>query len=224
MARWGLAIGIVLGTFTLCILVVVLASAQGAPQQKSQSALVEPQKPQMSEEVFKDIQVLKGVPVDQFMDTMGFFSASTGLNCTGCHGLAIGGGDWSKYADETPVKTTARKMILMMNNLNKDNFGGARFVTCYTCHRGSTNPEVTPSLAVEYGVPIDDPNGIEVVNQASGAPPADQVFDKYIQALGGAQQLSGLTSFVAKGTYKVGIRTSWMSRWKCLPRLRTSAR
>jgi len=33
-----------------------------------------------------------------------------------------------------------------------------------------------------------------------GTPPADQILDKYIQALGGADALSKLTSFTAKGT------------------------
>src|ERR1051326_7480310 len=28
---------------------------------------------QLAEDVFKNVQVLKGIPVDQFMDTMGFF-------------------------------------------------------------------------------------------------------------------------------------------------------
>ena len=32
-------------------------------------------------------------------------------------------------------------------------------------------------------------------------PSADQILDKYIQAVGGAQALAKLTSFVAKGTY-----------------------
>ena len=36
----------------------------------------------MAEEVFKNIQVLKGIPVDEFMGTMGFFSAALGMNCT----------------------------------------------------------------------------------------------------------------------------------------------
>jgi len=36
---------------------------------------------------------------------------------------------------------------------------------------------------------------------AAGAPTAEQILDKYIQALGGAQQVAKLTSFVAKGTY-----------------------
>ena len=50
-----------------------------------------PQKVPMAEEVFKNVQVLKGIPVDQFMGTMGFFSASLGLNCTDCHVDESGG-------------------------------------------------------------------------------------------------------------------------------------
>jgi len=158
------------------------------------------QQPQMAEEAFKNIQLLTGVPVDQFMDIMGFFSASTNLNCIDCHGEAAGGG-WEHYADQTPMKAKARKMMLMVQNLNKDSFGGARFVTCYTCHRGDRRPQVDPSLAIQYGEPTIDPNLVEITRQAAGAPSADQVFDKYIQALGGSRGLAGLTSFVAKGTY-----------------------
>ncbi len=39
------------------------------------------------------------------------------------------------------------------------------------------------------------------------APSVDQILDKYIQAVGGAQRLATLTSFVAKGTYS-GYDTS----------------
>ena len=54
------------------------------------------ERPQLAEEVFKNVQILKGIPVDQFMGTMGIFSASTGLNCTDCH-LDESGGDWAKF-------------------------------------------------------------------------------------------------------------------------------
>ena len=40
------------------------------------------QKPQMSEDAFKNIQVFRGIPVNEFMGTMGFFAASLGMNCT----------------------------------------------------------------------------------------------------------------------------------------------
>jgi hypothetical protein len=179
------------GALALCFLPMALVYGQTARQQR----------PQMAEEVYKNIRLLKGLPVDEFLDTMGFFSASTNLNCIDCHGAAAGG-DWSRYADETPMKATARRMILMVQTINKQNFGGASFVSCYTCHRGDKNPKITPSLAVQYSEPApDDPDEIEIDRQAAGAPSPDQLFDKYIQALGGAQPLAGLTSFVAKGTY-----------------------
>ncbi|HEY3160816.1 MAG TPA: photosynthetic reaction center cytochrome c subunit family protein, partial [Vicinamibacterales bacterium] len=86
-------------------------------------------RPPMAEEVFKNIQVLKGIPVDQFMGTMGFFSSSLGLNCTDCHSYDSGG-DWAKYADDTPLKRRARTMVTMMQQINQANFGGRQLVTC----------------------------------------------------------------------------------------------
>jgi photosynthetic reaction center cytochrome c subunit len=182
-----------MGTALVCLLGIASAIGQDVPAQK----------PQMAEDVFKNVQVLRGISVDEFMGTMGFFAASLGLNCTDCHTVESSG-DWKKYADDTPLKQTARRMILMVNTINRGNFGGKRMVTCYSCHRGTDRPKVTPSLAEQYSAPQEDPDEIEIVGQAPapGTPTADQVLDKYIQALGGAQRLADLTSFVAKGTYE----------------------
>src|SRR3954470_4985659 len=111
----------------------------GVASLRGQAAQV--QKPPMAEEVFKNVQVLKGIPVDRFMGTMGFFSASLGLNCTDCH-VEESGGDWARYADNTPLKRTARRMMLMVNGINQTNFGGRQVVTCDTCHRGTNHPNV----------------------------------------------------------------------------------
>src|SRR3954466_16379854 len=89
------------------------------------------ERPPMAEEAFKNIQVLKGIPVDQFMGTMGFFASSTGLNCTDCH-TSESGGDWAKYADDNALKRQARRMVTMMNTINMTNFGGRPVVTCFT--------------------------------------------------------------------------------------------
>src|SRR5215472_5311553 len=89
----------------------------------SGSALQAQEKPLMAEDVFKNVQVLKGIPVNQFMETMGFFSAALGYNCTNCHGTAVLG-NWDKYANETPEKMMARRMIQVVNTINKDLFGG----------------------------------------------------------------------------------------------------
>ena len=37
----------------------------------------------LAEQYFKNIQALRGIPVDEFMDTMGMFAAATGMNCDG---------------------------------------------------------------------------------------------------------------------------------------------
>jgi hypothetical protein len=158
------------------------------------------QKPPMAEDVFKNVQVLRGIPVDEFMDTMGFFSASTGMNCVDCHGEEAGS-SWPKYAVDTPLKQTARRMILMMDMINRANFAGRRIVSCYTCHRVGTTPEFIPSLAEQYSVPPPrEPYNIAAA--ASDPAAVRRVLEKYVLALGGVQRLSSLNSFYAKGTYE----------------------
>jgi len=152
----------------------------------------------LSDQVFKNIQILKGIPVDQFMDAMGMFSASLGYDCTSCHSQDIHY-DRAAFATTTPLITRARQMINMMNGLNEANFGGRPRVTCFTCHRGSPNPEDVPSLALQYADLVDDPNAMTLVRSRNVTP--DQVFAKYMQALGGAQKVTALTSFTARGTY-----------------------
>ena len=158
-------------------------------------AAAQAQQPQMSEEVFKNIQVLKGIPVNQFMETMGFFSASLGVNCTYCH-VQEAGGNWAKYADDNAHKQMARRMVLMVQSMNKANFGGRRALTCYSCHRGDERPRTIPSLTDLYGPPISI-DADDVFETNPKAPPAEQIFDKYLKALGG-----NLTSFSAKGTFQ----------------------
>ena len=153
-----------------------------------------------SEDVFKNVQLLKGIPVDQFMGTMGFFSSSTGLNCTDCHSYDSGG-DWAKYADDTPLKRTARRMITMMQAINEANFGGRQMVTCNTCHRGVQNPNVMPSINALYGSPPPEEPG-DPITQAQGQPTAESIIDKFIAAVGGAQKVAAFTSFTGTGTYR----------------------
>jgi len=154
----------------------------------------------MADDVFKNVQVLKGIPVDQFMGTMGFFSASLGLNCTDCH-VDESGGNWAKYADDNSLKQTTRRMIRMVTAINQTSFGGRQLVTCNTCHRGTRQPNVMPSLTLLYGAPPPDEPG-DPFQQAPGQPAADQVLDKFVLAIGGAQRLSALSTIVAKGSYK----------------------
>ena len=151
-------------------------------------------KPLMSEEVFENIQVLDGIPVDEFMATMSIFSSSLGMCCNECH---AGGQDW--VTDVAP-KRTARVMVEMTDNINQDFFGGRRVVTCWSCHRSGYPPPVVPSLDLMYGPPPQSRWDDELREQQPRFTPPDEIFDKYIQATGGAGPVAKLTSFVAKGT------------------------
>jgi photosynthetic reaction center cytochrome c subunit len=179
----------IIGRVAVCLLSVVMASGQAAQTER----------PQLAEEAFKNVQIIKGIPVDEFMDTMGMFAAATSMNCVDCH-TPDSTATWENFAKDTPLKQTARRMLLMVNAINKDNFKGVRAVTCFTCHNGDRRPKQIPSLLAQYSTPTEDPNEIDAFPNIGG-PSTDQVFDKYIQALGGAQRLAAFTSFVAKGTY-----------------------
>ena len=200
------------GSAVVCLLCVALAKGQAGQQPK----------PQVAEDVFKNVQVLKGIPVDEFMDTMGMFSAALSLNCIDCH-VAESVGSWDKFGDETPLKRRARQMVLMVNAINKDNFSGVKSVSCYTCHRGDMHPRILPDLVAQYATPVEDANSIDI-HPVPGGPTADQVFAKYIQAVGGTQKLAALTSFTAKGTF-IGFETEQtkvpMELYAKAPNLRT---
>jgi photosynthetic reaction center cytochrome c subunit len=170
--------------------VVLIAIGVALAQTASQ------EKPLLAEQAFKNIQVFKGLPVDDFMETMGIMAASLDFDCSDCH---VGAGtDEVNWPADTPRKQMARKMVLMVANINKSNFGGRQVVTCWTCHRNRDKPLVTPVMDTIYGTVTIEPDD-EIV-AAEGLPSAESILDKYIQAAGGAQRLAGLKSFVGKGT------------------------
>jgi hypothetical protein len=187
-------------------LVIISACALGAvgavrlsaePARQAGQAAATPG-PLMSENYFKNIQVLKGIPVDEFMDTMGMFAASLGYDCASCHSSQLYN-DRAAFAIATPQIQRARQMIVMMQAINKQYFGGQPRMSCFTCHRGQDRPGNIPSLAIQYGELMDDPNAMTIFPDTRNTP--EQVFTKYITALGGAQRLAALTSYVATGTY-----------------------
>ncbi len=153
-------------------------------------------KPLMSDQVFKNIQALKGIPVDDFMETMGIMTASLQFDCSDCHANA--GTDKVDWAADTPRKITARMMVNMVQTINKNNFQGRQMVTCWTCHRNRDKPLTTPIMETIYSSPALEPD--DVITQIDGLPSAESILDKFIQASGGAQRLAGLTSIDAKGT------------------------
>src|SRR5205085_142221 len=147
--------------------VVVLSAGQAPPAEKQPPA----------EQVFQNIQVLKGVPADEFLGSMGFIANALSVNCTYCH-VGEGGGGWDEYAKDTDKKVMARKMMVMMNTINKTYFNGTRRVTCVSCHNGNNRPKTTTNMSVYYhATTTDEPD--DVLKQAPGAPSVDQVIDKF---------------------------------------------
>ena len=162
-----------------------LAAAQTTPQEK----------PLLSDQVFKNVQALKGIPVDEFLGTMGLMAAALQFDCSDCHvNAGTANVDW---AADTPRKVMARRMVNMVATINQSNFGGRQLVTCWTCHRNRDKPLVTPTLATIYGSPVVEPD--DVITQFPGLPSPESILDRYIQASGGAQRLAGLTSMSATG-------------------------
>ena len=155
-----------------------------------------PDRPLLAEQVFKNVQVLKGVPVDDFMETMGIMTAALQFDCSDCHANA--GTDRVDWAADTPRKRTARRMVAMVATINKDNFGGRQMVTCWSCHRNRDRPLTTPTMEAIYGMPSLEPD--DVLLPTPGLPAPATILDKFIEASGGAQRLAGLTSIDAKGT------------------------
>ena len=153
----------------------------------------------LAEEIWPGIELLRGRPADEFRDTMGMFAAALGKCCTECHDPAILN-DWDAFAVDTPTIEISRGMIRMVDALNRDNFGGANVVTCFTCHQGKTTPDGVPDLELQYGVPRDQPNSMQIFPSAAADSP-EEIFDRYIAELGGAEQLANFTSFVAQGSY-----------------------
>ena len=153
--------------------------------------------PLLAEQAFKNIQALRGISAADFMGTMGIMTAALGFDCSECHIAA--GTDKVDWAADTPRKVIARRMVNMVTAINQNNFAGRQLVTCWTCHRGRDKPVVTPNLDLVYGMPTLEPDDL-VVASVPGLPKPDEIIDKYLQALGGAQRLAGITSFTATGT------------------------
>ncbi|MGA9980753.1 MAG: c-type cytochrome [Candidatus Sulfotelmatobacter sp.] len=177
------------------------ASVPGAPAQATS-----PAGPKMAEEQFKNIKVLKGVPADQVFPAMQFITVSLGVECEFCHVQGANGRlEFDK--DDKKNKQTARKMMEMMFAINKDNFDGHREVTCYSCHRGSPEPMGTPPIMSELeakAAPAEAKKVEAVESKEPTGPSADQLLDKYVQALGGPAAVDKITSRVEKGTIEFG--------------------
>jgi hypothetical protein len=187
--RLTLAVALVVGVWLGASALVGRAAAQ--------TQMPAPAPGQKSGEFFKNVttSTLKDLSVDDFIGSMGVIAAGLGVDCSDCHPGA--GSDRVDWIIDPPRKKTARLMIEMVAAINRANFGGAQKVTCWTCHHGRITPATSIALDALYDVPNMEND--DLVAPDPQQPAAEQVLDRYIQALGGAQRLAGLTSFVATG-------------------------
>ncbi len=161
--------------------------AQEAPAQKAE-------KP--PEEAFKNVELFKDLSRPQLLDAMQFIVTSLGVNCAHCH-VATGPGQFAWEKDDKKEKLTARKMITMTRDINKANFAGRPEVTCATCHQGRPEPRAIPPI---HPLGAAEESRPPVAGAAEKFPAANDVLEKYVQALGGRPALKKFTTREIKGT------------------------
>ena len=178
---------------SLVLAVTLLVGSAGLRSASSQSTAVD-SPPPLAEEVYENIDVLKGVPYSLVIPTMYLFSESLGVECDYCHAPSR-----MRHLDVKPAKQTAKEMLRMVNAINRNTFGGNPKVTCQMCHRGRVKPVdlqilagellETPSAESNRGGDIDSDLEFTV----------DQVLDTYTAALGGAAALEKISTRVERG-------------------------
>ncbi len=160
-----------------------------------QQAPAPPQQARAPEQQFKNIKVLNGTPAAQLITGMHLLEGALGVSCEYCHYESEN--DFAK--DGKPPKETARKMMAMVADINKNSFDGKQVVTCYTCHHGNNTPVSVPILPETTAMMT--PYGTEPPKIA--LPTADQILTKYVQAIGGEQAIRKITSRVITATRDV---------------------
>jgi len=190
----------------ICMSAGLLSAADGTQAQsdaakakadsaQSSAQAAAPTAPQTAEQKFKNIQVLKGIPADQLIPSMQFIAASLGVECEFCH---------VQHAfdkDDKKSKVIARKMMTMMMQIDADNFKAEREVTCNTCHRGSVHPVGIPTVATENAPVQQAPS--EEGAPVPALPSPQAILDKYLAAVGGADDVQKVRTRVQTGNIEV---------------------
>ena len=142
----------------------------------SSSGLMRAEDRKTAGEEFKNVQVLKRAPADQWFDTMAFIAGSLGVTCDHCHS--------SKFeTDEgNPNKLKAREMMHMVDRIDQDQFGGKVVVTCNTCHRGNVKPE--------SGQIPDAGHWMRAADESSSPPGAQEILARYRKSISGVKTQS----------------------------------
>lgn len=196
------------------VTVVFLLMAQAQVQSRQTASPSAIPSGATTEQTYKNIQVLKGVPSGQLIPAMQFITASLGVECGFCHL------ENHFDQDEKKPKQIARKMMQMMMAINQNNFEGHRRVTCNTCHRGARVPVGIPIISEEASV-IRTPV-VEEEQLPPNLPTADQLLDKYVTALGGEKAISKVSTRIEKGTANFAGRDVTVEVYDKVPGQRVS--
>ena len=162
----------------------------------------------------KNIQVLKGLPDSQLFLVMNFVAASLGEQCNFCHvqqgkDPKTGFTKWVWESDDKPEKQTARRMMQMVLSIKANNKVDFREneVTCYTCHRGQRQPVGLPPMPLARSGHEPGPDDA-APSVRTTSPSIEQIFSKYIEALGGSAVTSTKT-LVLKGKREASQDRNW---------------
>ncbi len=183
--------------YRLSMVLALVGSA--AESSHGQTASTSPVKARTAAEAYQNVQVLKDIPADQLVPAMQFITYSLGVECSYCHV------EGALEKDDKKPKQTARKMMQMMAGINRDNFESKQIVTCNSCHRGSPRPISIPMIADAPLIPVSESARGDEASVAN-APPAEQIIEKYVDALGGAAALAKISTRQVKGTINVSGR------------------
>lgn len=162
----------------------------------------------------KNIRVLKGLPESQLFPLMNFVATSLGVQCNFCHvqqgkDPKTGFTNWVWESDDKPEKQTARRMMQMVLSIQANDKVDFRenAVTCYTCHRGQTQPVGLPPMPLARSGHEPGPNDAAPSVRAI-SPSVDQIFRKYVEALGGSAA-TGTKTLVLRGRREASQDRNW---------------
>jgi len=162
----------------------------------------------------KNIRVLKGLPDSQLFPVMNFVATSLGVQCNFCHvqqgnDPKTGFTNWVWESDDKLEKQTARRMMQMVLSIQANDKVDFRenAVTCYTCHRGQTQPVGLPPMPLARSGHEPGPND-DAPSVRATSPSVEQIFSKYVEALGGSAATSTKT-LVLKGRREASQNRNW---------------
>jgi photosynthetic reaction center cytochrome c subunit len=224
----GNAISFVLAMAALIWIPVSLVANTGSTQQNTGAsqetgAKQSPSLPQAAapgvktaDKAYMNVEVLGGIPADQLLPAMRYMTFALGVRCDYCHVQD------NFESDEKAPKKRAREMMKMMFAIDNGSFGGHRAVTCYTCHRGAAKAANMPTLsdvtsgasapaasvatapAGDAAKPASPPAATSAT--ASAVPAAQEIIEKYIQALGGDAAIQKMETRVDTGSLDIASR------------------